>query len=730
MKKIKLYAVLLVGIIAMFGCSKYDDTQLRNDVNDLKSRVEKMETWCNTTNGQITALQGLVSALEQKNTITGTTPIIEGTKEVGYTITFSKGDPITIMHGKDGIKGLDGVTPVIGVKEDTDGHYYWTVKIGDADAVWITDADGNNIRTTGDKGADGEDGKPGEDGPPGNTGNSGHSPVLSVDTFEGKLYWKVDGQWLLNGGNKVPTTGAQSDAIFAEIDYTSDPDNVTFTLADGVTTITLPKSSAITVGFDSYDIFYCSETDNQITIVLPISLKETDYNTIVATVSNEIGTDMDIQTRSVSVNTWGVEITKPTFESGTLVAGSAKVTLRLPQDKTNYKALLKVTLIGPDGKEYSASRVVWFKADNDANVIDNTTGSLSGKISNASNVKQLSVIGNMEAADFVYIKDNMQNLEVLDLSRTTITEIPQGAMAFYNNPSNGWNYTTNTTLKTIILPETLTTIKNSAFAMCANLQEINMPKNVHTLGRWMFEGCSSLEEVTIPQGVSELPASAFYGAGIKRITIPSSVTSLGADLLRECTNLESAEILANVAVLPNNFFMASPKLHSVKLSTTIHTLNGNAFCNTGLTEYTIPSHITSIKEGAFCENTKLHTIVLPAGVQTAWNVFLDCKSLKNVTIPEGVTELGAEMFRGCIALESIELPSTITSIHDRAFQGCSALILIICKATTAPTLSGHNSGGENDSLHFYQINSSCVLKRPAGSNYSAWSSNFNEVQDL
>lgn len=533
--------------------------------------------------------------------------------------------------------------------------------------------------------------------------------------------------------------------------------NITVTTKDGAKTATCKVTvtekamdSAISVGFDSYDTFYCSETDNQIAIVLPLKLKETDYNAIVATISNENGTGMDIQTRSTSANTWGVEVIKPTFADGALVAGSAKVKLVLPQDKTNYKALLKVTLIDSKGKEYSASRVVWFKADKNVNVIDNTTGSLSGKITDAANVKQLSVIGSLSGDDFKYIRENLRSMEVLDLSRASITSLPERAFAFYDN----MGLSKNTKLKTVVLPEGLTAIGNSAFAMCENLQEINIPKSVSTLGSWMFEGCLLLEEVKIPEGVSELPASAFYGAGIKRvnipssvttiggwafnfcnnltsITIPASVTSLGESALANCASLESAEILANVDILPNNFFMASSKLHSVKLSTTIKTLKSNAFCNTGLITYTVPSHIISIEAGAFCENTQLQTVSLPAGVQMTWSLFNGCTSLKNVNIPEGITELGAEMFRGCVTLESIELPSTITSIHDRAFQGCSALKLITCKATTAPILSGHNSGGENLNLHFYQIHSSCVLKRPAGSEYSAWSSKFGGgIQNL
>ncbi len=69
--------------------------------------------------------------------------------EVGYTITFQTGKSITIRHGVDGI---NGETPVIGVAKDTDGVYYWTVKIGDAAAEFMTDGAGNKIPVTGPKG--------------------------------------------------------------------------------------------------------------------------------------------------------------------------------------------------------------------------------------------------------------------------------------------------------------------------------------------------------------------------------------------------------------------------------------------------------------------------------------------------------------------------------------------------------------------------------------------------
>ena len=81
MTKFKHLALLLLAAVVMFGCSNYNDTELRNDVSDLQSRVEKLEAWCTTANGQITALQGMVTALQANDYVTGVTPVLEGASE-------------------------------------------------------------------------------------------------------------------------------------------------------------------------------------------------------------------------------------------------------------------------------------------------------------------------------------------------------------------------------------------------------------------------------------------------------------------------------------------------------------------------------------------------------------------------------------------------------------------------------------------------------------------------
>ena len=368
MKKFRHYALLLVTAMAVFGCSKdYDDTELKQDISDLQSRVEKLETWCTTVNGQISALQELVTALEANDYVTGVSPVTNG-----YTIHFSKGESITIYNGKDGAKGTDGVTPVIGV-DKFEGEYYWTVKIGTAAATWMLDANNNKIRTTGDKGADGS------------AGVAGTSPVLSVATdTDGKVYWKVNGEWLLNSGKKVQATGdkgdkgetgstgaagadgAQGDAVFAADGVTVDKTKgtVTFTLAgEDATTFTLPMASEMKI-FDKFDEFKVNSEKHE--LALALNVKDGEYAAIKAELTSSKGMEVAMvkaTTRAASTP-WGVELTSPTFKEDKTIDVNAKVTFVLPAGiEEGEFALLKVTVVGKDGTEHSATRVIVYTTE-------------------------------------------------------------------------------------------------------------------------------------------------------------------------------------------------------------------------------------------------------------------------------------------------------------------------------------------------------------------------------
>lgn len=649
MGKLKHLGMSLLLATTFFSCGDdYDDTALRNDVNDLKSRVEKLESWCSTTNTQISALQGLVSALEQNDYVTGVTPIVEGSVEVGYTITFTKSKPITIYHGKDGkngadgINGVDGITPLIGAEKDTDGIYYWTIKLGDADSAWLTDVDNNKIPTTGKDGENGNDGEPGNNGEPGKDGEPGHSPVISVDTFEGKLYWKVDDEWLLDSNsNKVAATGEkgdtgsagkdgekgpqgeQGDSVFKKDGVKIEDGKVIFTLANGKE-FTLPMLvDGLAVGIGGSDLFYASPSDNSIDVTFASTMKEEDYKSIVATITNGNEADWIIKSRG-AVDTWKVAVTEPTFTGtdGTYTPGSAKITITPPANvKLSDTALLTVTVTDANDGTISVSREVKYF---DGEIVACTGGDLSIKGLDTS-VKRLALKGSITVEDFKYIRESLTALEVLDISMTDLTELPDRALRFGGD-------TPNTSLKAVRLPLSMKTIGYAAFTNCRALTSIDT-ENVEIIGEWAFEQCRGLVEVKLHDGLKEIRRQAFYyctllkseffpyeDAYIDRAALPNALQTLGAGVFTDCKNMESINM----------------------------------------------------------QRTQVKNILR--------NTYSGCSGITTFYYPNVVETIGEFAFSGCSALVGSFFPASLTSIETNAFHLCTKMSQVYCLGSTPPTL--------------------------------------------
>ena len=186
MKRILLIGRFLVTVvlfvISVVGC--YDDTDIRGrlnehdtQLNDHEARIKELERICAQQNTNLSSLQTILEGIQNRDYVTNVSPVIEGAKVIGYTITFLKSGSVTIYNGKDAVAPH---VPQIGVKLDTDGLYYWTL-----DNEWIIGEDGAKIPVTG------ADGKEGEAGPAGPTGEQGVTPQLKID----------DGFWYVSYDN-------------------------------------------------------------------------------------------------------------------------------------------------------------------------------------------------------------------------------------------------------------------------------------------------------------------------------------------------------------------------------------------------------------------------------------------------------------------------------------------------------------------------------------------------
>ena len=212
----------IVFVISFLAVSCYDDTAIWDSIRDHETRLAKLETLCAQINTNIASLYDIVGALQKNDYVTGTAPIVQNGKEIGYTITFASGKTVTIYHGNNGAAGSDGntsATPLIGLKKDTDGLYYWTL-----DGEWLLDDDGKKVCAT--------------------VSPEVCTPELKIE--DDKWYVSYDGGDTWEYLDKVvsgdPDGGVNGCSFFSDVKINDN--SVVLTLSDG-SQIVIPKKFAV-----------------------------------------------------------------------------------------------------------------------------------------------------------------------------------------------------------------------------------------------------------------------------------------------------------------------------------------------------------------------------------------------------------------------------------------------------------------------------------------------------
>ncbi|MDY4090803.1 PL29 family lyase N-terminal domain-containing protein, partial [Alistipes finegoldii] len=160
MKKI-LNIIILFAAVVFCGCSDFDDSELRGRIDGYKNRIEALKAKAETLGKQLADL----SYLTNGNVITTVSQDADGK----YVVTYKDNKDVehtVVLATMDDIVDV----PIIGVKLDENGVYYWT-KCIDGEITWLTDDDGEKFPV------------------------SGYTPTISVDA-DG--CWTVDGVQILD----------------------------------------------------------------------------------------------------------------------------------------------------------------------------------------------------------------------------------------------------------------------------------------------------------------------------------------------------------------------------------------------------------------------------------------------------------------------------------------------------------------------------------------------------
>ena len=204
-------------------------------------------------------------------------------------------------------------------------------------------------------------------------------------------------------------------------------------------------------------------------------------------------------------------------------------------------------------------------------------------------------------------------------------------------------------------------------------------KSVTRIGDFAFQDCRDLTRVTIPNSVTSIGHAAFgICSGLTSITIPNSVTHIEDGAFGECSGLTSVTVPQSGVDRFYRIFLGCRNLAVVVISDGVTCIGEEAFVDFSgsgsLKSVTIPKSVTNIGRDAFRHSSGLRSISIPNGVTKIRDgTFSGCSGLMSVMIPNSVTSIEYGAFRDCIGLRNVVIPNSVTNIGEEAFSGCSNL---------------------------------------------------------
>ena len=289
-------------------------------------------------------------------------------------------------------------------------------------------------------------------------------------------------------------------------------------------------------------------------------------------------------------------------------------------------------------------------------------------------------------------------------------------------------------LKSIKIPQGLSTIGNRAFYGCHNLAAITadesnetyraegncllkdidgiygddemvvlggynsrIPEGVRYIGGNAFAGQKRLKSITIPSSVEEIYGygeefGAFAYSALESITFAESsqLTTIDSYAFYYCESLKSIDLPNSLTTIGDGAFLECYALESVTLGSSVETIGASAFNCAPISSITIPASVTSIGKWAFYDCKNLEHVTLHCANVDNW--FSTYATIKEVVVGEGVENIVDDAFSGCnlervtfncanvgdwfsgyATLKEVVLSENVTSIGDEAFYNCSAL---------------------------------------------------------
>ena len=179
-----------------------------------------------------------------------------------------------------------------------------------------------------------------------------------------------------------------------------------------------------------------------------------------------------------------------------------------------------------------------------------------------------------------------------------------------------------------------------------------------------------------PQDITALYRIFKNNTIVESVELPPNVIIL-TDTFNGCTSLNNVELNDSLIMIGLDAFRSCSSLEQIQLPSKLQTIGKFAFAYSGLKNIVIPDSVTDIQERAFGRMPALESVQLGKGItKINLETFTECPLLTNVIIPNTVTDIGNNAFRDCTGLTSVTIPNSVTIIGNDAFSGCTGLTSI------------------------------------------------------
>ena len=617
---------------------------------------DSLKNRCEQLNEELRTLRSLVEAVQARDAITRVETLVEDGQEVGYTLYFEQRSPINIYHGKD---GADGITPQIGVRQDTDGLYYWTLN-GD----WLTDDSGNKVKAQGTDGADGT------------------TPQLKIEADE---YWYISYDngftWTKLGkatgeDGKDGQDGTSDGSFFQSV--TQDDDYVYLTLASGGEAIAVPKHKPLSITF--------SETED--IRVLPGKTYTIRYTVTGTTDKTQVkalaqdGFRAVVKSNGVSEGT--IEITTP----ATILSSEVLVFVTDGEERTILRSINFVEgVICITNRSYT---VPFNGGTVDVELstnIDYTVEIPAEAQSWISLAPAARAVMRDETLSFVVQPNNSTELryatialvDKLGVTSETILISQQGGS------SQSIEVTTAGTLEQLVsstdaqvieelkLTGHLNTFDYEFLKTMPNLKTVDLSElDEETIPASAFSG-SKVTTVLLPLNLKAISDHAFYRSAITSIDIPKTVESIGEYAFAETAALADDIVIPGATAIIGVYAFKQSALTSLTLCEGVQTIGDAAFygCNNAAGDLIIPNSVTEIGTDSFAFSTFTGSLKIGSGLQEIpAYAFRECSYFAgNLVIGENVVTIGESAFEGCLNFTgNLIIPDKVERIERKAFD--------------------------------------------------------------